>query len=225
MEIKNTYTVLLADDDKNIRDLLQQYLKKMDYIVTSVADGKEALEKFSKFHFDICVLDINMPYLNGIELVNKIKALKPDAMVIFITGVATEEDIQEIYNEDKEIAIIKKPFKCQTVGNYLAMMANKLSIRSRESNYRKCLKEQWKSLPFHQKLVIKSKRFCTYLHESFIIYLLFAAIILSFGLVQVYTGVTYVTDKTSDQNLNEMYGEIKDLLKDWKVKDLKKDEK
>ena len=59
------YTILVADDEKEIRDLLRLYLENEKYVVLEAADGEEALDQIRRNHVDMCLLDIMMPKLDG----------------------------------------------------------------------------------------------------------------------------------------------------------------
>jgi CheY-like chemotaxis protein len=220
MEYTETFTVLLADDDPGIRELLTHYIERQGYLVTSVADGREALEKFKDFHFDICVLDIKMPYLSGVQLVDQIRELKSDVGVVFITGLATDQEVDEIYNENKGVAIIKKPFKCQTVGNYLQLLSDRLIIEKRKSHYKESSQKYWNNLPLPRRLYLTCKKTLRYLHETYILYLIVSAIIVSSFIIYVNNSFENIEYK-QQETIQTMYEDMKELLKDWKVKDLK----
>ena len=56
-----TRRILLVEDEKNIRDAVTAYLERENYWVTAVGDGQEALDEFSKHHFDLVILDLMLP--------------------------------------------------------------------------------------------------------------------------------------------------------------------
>ncbi len=87
-----TETILLAEDDAQVRNLLKEILSKAGYHVNEVSDGSEAVEVFHKKRDDInlLILDVIMPKMNGKETYKKIIQMRPDIKVIFISG----------YNED-----------------------------------------------------------------------------------------------------------------------------
>ena len=60
-----TRRILLVEDEKTIRDAVAAYLERENYWVTAVGDGQEALEEFSKHHFDLVVLDLMLPRVPG----------------------------------------------------------------------------------------------------------------------------------------------------------------
>ncbi|MCU0540477.1 MAG: response regulator [Desulfobacterales bacterium] len=79
-------TLLLADDEEGIRRVLGIALADLGFRVLTAADGAEALETFRREKPAIVLTDIKMPGLNGIELLGRIKAERPDTEVIMITG-------------------------------------------------------------------------------------------------------------------------------------------
>ena len=60
-----TRRILLVEDEKAIRDAVTAYLERENYWVTAVGDGQEALEEFSKHHFDLVILDLMLPLRAG----------------------------------------------------------------------------------------------------------------------------------------------------------------
>ncbi|MCX6322003.1 MAG: response regulator transcription factor [Bacteroidia bacterium] len=85
--------VLVAEDDRDFGNILTQYITISGFDVTLGRDGKEAWELFNKDKFDICVLDVMMPEMDGFTLAEKIKETHPEVPVIFLTAKSLKEDI------------------------------------------------------------------------------------------------------------------------------------
>jgi DNA-binding response OmpR family regulator len=85
--------VLIAEDDRDFGNILTQYVNISGYDVILGRDGKEAWELFNKDKPDICVLDVMMPEMDGFTLAEKIKEVRPDVPVIFLTAKSLKEDI------------------------------------------------------------------------------------------------------------------------------------
>jgi DNA-binding response OmpR family regulator len=85
--------VLVAEDDRDFGNILTQYITISGFDVTLGRDGKEAWELFNQGKFDICVLDVMMPEMDGFTLAEKIKEAQPDVPVIFLTAKSLKEDI------------------------------------------------------------------------------------------------------------------------------------
>ncbi len=85
-------SVLLAEDDFDFGSILKQYLELHSYQVTWAKDGKEALGLFSKTDFDICVLDVMMPKMDGFALAEKIVNINPEVPFVFLTAKKLKED-------------------------------------------------------------------------------------------------------------------------------------
>lgn len=83
--------VLVVDDEPDIRSLLQEYLVLKGYEVLTAADGERAVQVAAEEVPDVVFLDIDMPRLNGIEALTKIRALSPDVKVIMMSGKVTVE--------------------------------------------------------------------------------------------------------------------------------------
>ena len=87
--------VLLVDDEEQFIEQLSERLKLRDYDVTACFSGEEAVEKLKQYLFDVVVLDVAMPGLDGIEALRQMKSTRPLTEVIMLTGHATVESAIE----------------------------------------------------------------------------------------------------------------------------------
>lgn len=87
--------ILIVDDDETQRSLLAGYLKKRDYTVTTAVSGLEAIEKNQVKGFDLAILDLKMPEIDGIETMAKMKEIDPETYFIILTGYGTVETAVE----------------------------------------------------------------------------------------------------------------------------------
>jgi len=83
--------ILLAEDEKPQRDLLEGFLKKEGFSVESAASGREALDKLEGDFFDIILLDYKMPELDGLHTLREVRRLYPDLPVVMMTAYGTVE--------------------------------------------------------------------------------------------------------------------------------------
>lgn len=101
-------TILLVEDEEQVRTLLKRVLAKRDYEVVAAQDGRAGLEKGLEIINDITlvVTDLIMPEMNGVELLRALRAQRPDLPCLFMTGYA-KEDIEEPLGDAH---LIQKPF-------------------------------------------------------------------------------------------------------------------
>jgi len=83
--------VLLVDDEEDFVETLAQRLEVRDLEVTTAFNGADALERLREREIDLVILDVQMPGMDGVEVLRKIKELKPLVEVIMLTGHATVE--------------------------------------------------------------------------------------------------------------------------------------
>ena len=83
--------VLLVDDEKEFLESLSERLTIRNYDVSLATNGEEALEKIKGFNYDVVILDVQMPGVDGIKALHEIKKIKPLTEVIMLTGHATVE--------------------------------------------------------------------------------------------------------------------------------------
>jgi len=88
-------SILIADDEPLVQDLLREVLKKAGYQVTLVKDGYSALRKIKERFFDILITDVRMPKLDGLTLLKKVKECSPSTSVIVITAYGSIDNAVE----------------------------------------------------------------------------------------------------------------------------------
>ena len=106
---KERLKILLAEDDLNLGVLLVDYLESEGFDVKLCKDGELALKAFQAYAFDLCLLDVMMPRLDGFSLAKSIRAKDKKIPVIFITARSLKEDKLKGYDLDAD-DYITKPF-------------------------------------------------------------------------------------------------------------------
>jgi two-component system OmpR family response regulator len=101
--------ILLAEDDTNLGMVLKNYLELNDYEVELCRDGILALAAFRREKFDICLLDIMMPNMDGFKLAEEIRDVDPDIPLFFLSAKTMKEDIIQGYKLGAD-DYISKPF-------------------------------------------------------------------------------------------------------------------
>ncbi len=101
--------LLLVEDDLNFGAVLKSYLEINGMMVEWVDDGKQAFPAFQKNDFDLVLLDVMLPHVDGFSIARKIKELKTGTPIIFITAKTLRDDILEGYKTGAD-DYITKPF-------------------------------------------------------------------------------------------------------------------
>lgn len=110
--------VLIADDAKNIRNLLATCLEHEGFVVTVAENGEEALEAFKNDVFDLAFLDIKMPKVSGTEVLRQIRELEIEVPVIIITAFATIKNAVDC-TQLGAVAYLQKPFTTNRIKQVL----------------------------------------------------------------------------------------------------------
>jgi len=87
--------ILVVDDELPICDLLYEFLSLQGYQVTTATNGREAISKFEENCPDVVILDIRMPEMNGIEVLQKIKEIDSNAKVIMLSAFGDSKTIEK----------------------------------------------------------------------------------------------------------------------------------
>ncbi len=103
------YRLLLVDDDERLLAAMKRVLKKDGYRLMFARNGSEALEKLDKKNVDLVISDYQMPGMNGVELLSKIRELYPDILTIMMTGVEDVKIAMQAINEAGVYKFLLKP--------------------------------------------------------------------------------------------------------------------
>ena len=104
--------ILLAEDDENLGMLLREYLTAKNYVTTLFKDGEEALEGFHKDNYDLCILDVMMPKMDGFTLAKNIRKENNSVPFLFLTAKSMKEDILEGFSLGAD-DYMTKPFSME----------------------------------------------------------------------------------------------------------------
>ncbi|HUL30883.1 MAG TPA: response regulator [Thermodesulfobacteriota bacterium] len=119
--------ILLADDDDELREILEKYLSRTGRALRSCKDGQEALEALKSTSFDLVITDLMMPEIDGIQLLREVKRLHPESMVIIMTGYASlDTAIQAIRQGAYDY--ISKPFGLEELEVVVRNACEKISL-------------------------------------------------------------------------------------------------
>jgi DNA-binding response OmpR family regulator len=102
--------ILIAEDDDAMRSMLVDYLEDIGYDIIEAENGEIAWSLWNKEKSDLLVTDINMPHLNGIELLKNIKSVDSSFPVIVVTGVTIDKAQDEAIAHGADF-FLGKPFK------------------------------------------------------------------------------------------------------------------
>jgi two-component system cell cycle sensor histidine kinase/response regulator CckA len=114
---RGTETLLLAEDENEVRKLFGAFLEDLGYTVFLASDGEEAMEIFSTHHqtMDLVILDAVMPKLGGARVYDQMRSLRPNLPCLFLTGYS-EEMIQKHFGQNSEIQLLRKPITFKELG-------------------------------------------------------------------------------------------------------------
>jgi DNA-binding NtrC family response regulator len=126
--------VLVIDDEQGIRNLLDTLLRRKGYTVVLADGGRKGLELFRREHPDIVVLDLKMPELGGVAVLQQIRGLNPHIPVIVLTGAGTPETEQHVYALGAS-EFIEKEFSLHLLGDALKrLLKTSAQMASRTSS-------------------------------------------------------------------------------------------
>lgn len=119
--------ILIVDDEFLIRWSLTQALSQEGYDVTSVEDGKKAVEEAKAQHFDFIITDLVMPELDGWKVLEMARQSNPPPRVIIITGAHGRGEAERMAKERGAWAYLEKPFIIDSIKDLLKLSSQSAS--------------------------------------------------------------------------------------------------
>jgi len=105
--MKKQKNILLVDDDKSILRILTRILQKQGYNVQTAETGREAEEMISSQSYDLALIDVKLPDTDGLDLLQKIQATRPNMIKIILTGFASMDNGIKALNSGADAYLVK----------------------------------------------------------------------------------------------------------------------
>jgi two-component system response regulator HydG len=125
--MKDKPTILVVDDNQDLLETFAMILKRRGYQVQTAVNGISAVDKFKKQNFDVTLMDIVMPEMNGVDAFKKIKQMQPEAPIILMTAYSDEDLVQNAKDEGVR-QILHKPIHIDQLIELINEVAGDQSI-------------------------------------------------------------------------------------------------
>ncbi len=125
-------SVLIVDDEKNIRLTLTATLQSMEFQTDTAINGEEALKKIGENDYDILLLDIKMPGLDGIQVLSSLRVIKPDISVIMITAHGTVDNAVEAMKLGA-VDFLQKPFTPDEIRETITKVLDRQALNEKSA--------------------------------------------------------------------------------------------
>jgi DNA-binding NtrC family response regulator len=129
--MEKTARILIIDDDENIRKVLQTILEDEGYFIATADTGKKGIEQSEKDFFNLALIDVRLPDMEGIELLSKLKDTKPKIRKIIVTGYPTLQNAVSAVNKGAD-AYVMKPFDVEKI---LVTIKDQLKKQAEEKTF------------------------------------------------------------------------------------------
>jgi DNA-binding NtrC family response regulator len=123
--------VLVVDDDVRIRRVFSEILKAEGYVVKTVETGKQAIAASKKLIFNVALIDVRLPDMDGTALIDKLKETKPRMIRILVSGYPPVDSAIEAVSKNAD-GYVSKPFNFQEL---LRMIEKKLKKQRKKFKY------------------------------------------------------------------------------------------
>src|SRR5512133_3423006 len=129
-------SILIVDDEESVRDSLYNWFSEDGYRVESAENAKKALTILESDQFDIILADIKMPGMDGLEMLRRIKSIKPDSIVIVMTAFATVDTAVKAL-KDGAYDYITKPFDPDDLTHLIRNATKQISLTDENETLKK----------------------------------------------------------------------------------------
>ena len=129
--MNNQTRILIVDDDDTIRSTMKAILEDEDYIVDLAASGKEGIQKSKETSYNIALLDIRLPDMEGVELLKLMKPAVPRTRKIMVTGYPSTQNAIEALNKNADAYLIKPV----DIEKLLSTIKEQLKLQEEESKF------------------------------------------------------------------------------------------
>jgi len=149
-------SVLVVDDNEDLAQTFSMILKRRGFDVDIAQDGACAVDKFKSRHYDVTLMDIIMPVMNGVEAFRRMKQIDPEAKVILMTAYYDDEELQTAVDEGAYSAI-HKPIGIEQIIELIksAVMGRAILIVDDDTDICQTMKQSLE-LEGHQVLAVNS---------------------------------------------------------------------
>jgi len=121
--------VLVVDDDPAIRELLKNFLESVGHEVETAASGVEALERFVNTRYNLLLLDLYMPGIDGLEVLRHVKSANPACEVVIITAYGSLPTAVQALNMGA-YSYVNKPFDMIELDRLIARVKELVELRT-----------------------------------------------------------------------------------------------
>jgi len=128
--------IFLLEDDRNFGSVLKAYLEMNDFDVLWVNDGLQAIKAYKTKSYDVCILDVMLPHIDGFTIGKEIKLLTPNVPILFLTAKTLREDVLMGFKIGAD-DYITKPFDSEVLLYKIRAVLNRKTINNIENNKEK----------------------------------------------------------------------------------------
>src|SRR5512144_2212375 len=134
--------ILVVDDEEIVRESLGGWLEKDGYTVAVAPDGPSAIERIKGERWSILIVDLKMPGMDGLQVLEEAKRLQPDTVVVIMTAYATVDTAVSAMKLGAYDYLVK-PFDPEELSLMLEKIVSQQSLRHEKEVLRKALKREW----------------------------------------------------------------------------------
>jgi two-component system response regulator HydG len=141
-EAKKLLHVLIVDDERSIRQACQEIVESLGYDVATAGSGEQAYSILEKQNADIVLLDMKLPGASGIEVLRQVRRLRPDALVVVVTGYGTIQSAVEAM-KNGAYDYVTKPFGAEELRLLLERVTGHLQLKAENRVLRERVKARF----------------------------------------------------------------------------------
>jgi DNA-binding NtrC family response regulator len=130
--------ILVVDDEKNILLTVKHALAEQGYLVQTAATGEEALKQLAECNFDLLLLDLRLPGIDGLEVLRQAALKRPDIRVVIISAYGTVANVVEAMKLGA-VDFLEKPFTPEELRSLVGQVLARRELPEKAANYQSCI--------------------------------------------------------------------------------------
>jgi DNA-binding response OmpR family regulator len=211
--------LLLLEDDMVLNETVSDYLQTLHYEVVTLYDGEEALSKIYEERFDLLILDVNVPGIDGFELLKEVRSMEVSTPAIYITSLNSMDDLEVGFEAGCD-DYIRKPFALKELALRVETLLKREFYHTNEE--RITIDDQISYDPINDQLLINSEKITLHNKEAKLLQLFLQHQDVTLSHQQIYDRLWEYDEQVSESALRTYIKNLRKLIGKDRIVSIKK---
>lgn len=208
-------SILIVDDDLGMSETLSDILGELGYKVAVANNGFKAIKLVNKDDYNMALIDIMMPGINGVEIFKEIKNIRPAMKVIMMTAYSVEDLVKEALKECA-YGIIYKPLNIDDILNIIEKIEKKpfILIVDDDPHFCETLKDDLEEMKYNISVSYNGKQAISYIKENDVDIILIGVKMPELNGLELFLTIREINSKITGIMITDYHSEVKNLVEE-----------